>query len=241
MLWIANTWRRAAVVIVCVTGVAACASRSPATAIPAPEPAPVTVAPAPASTPPARAWSRADQIAELLALAEAALGQDRLLTPEDDAAFTYYRDVLRLDSANPAAHAGMRRITARYFQLAESQWRAGNIDEAERMLARAQQVAATPGQVARLKAGWPVPRRPDNSFPLDTTALTARGAARLARLGELARRAETADSRLLIVARNDAEGRWIYQQMRDVVPGYRLRGNIEIGARPRVVLIDLDP
>ncbi|MFC6981009.1 hypothetical protein [Microbulbifer taiwanensis] len=55
-----------------------------------------------------------------------------------------------------------------------------------------------------------------------------RGAAQRIRRGEL---------RVIIVARNDAEGRWIYQQLREAVPGYRVRGDIKLGSPPRLLLI----
>ena len=45
-------------------------------------------------------------------------------------------------------------------------------------------------------------------------------------------------SRFVIVARNDAEGRWIYKSMQQAIEGYRLRGNIKMGKRPKVTLID---
>lgn len=225
-------------------GVAACTATPP----PA-KPIPAVVAEPPVEpdpVPPEPAWSEAAYLAELLEQAEVALKQDRLLVPEAGSAFALYREVLRSDPRNPIAHAGMQRITERYFELAEANWRVGNVSEAELMLRRAQDVAATPAQVARLKASWPAPPKrvepklPSNSFGLSTEALSERGPAIQSRLREVAERAQTADSRLLIVARNDAEGRWIYQQMREAVTGYRLRGNIQIGAQPRVVLIDLE-
>jgi hypothetical protein len=41
----------------------------------------------------------------------------------------------------------------------------------------------------------------------------------------------------MIIARTDVEGRWIYQKMRDAVPGYRVRGDIKLGNPPRVQLV----
>ncbi len=105
------------------------------------------------------------------------------------------------------------------------------------MLRGALQVAATPAQVQAVRDKYR--DQLDKVFALASADLGARNAAIREELAAIARRAREADSRLLIVARNDAEGRWMYQQMREAVDGYRLRGNIEIAPRPRVVLIDL--
>lgn len=57
-------------------------------------------------------------------------------------------------------------------------------------------------------------------------------------LAQLAALAKTWDSRMTIYARNDAEGRWIYQQMREAITDYRLRASLEIGSEPRIVFLD---
>lgn len=57
-------------------------------------------------------------------------------------------------------------------------------------------------------------------------------------LAQLAALAKSWDSRMTIIARNDAEGRWIYQQMREAISDYRLRASLEIGRQPRIVFLD---
>lgn len=74
---------------------------------------------------------------------------------------------------------------------------------------------------------------------LDRRDLAAKNLDIKSMLGNIAQHAKEQQSRLLIVARNDAEGRWIYQQMREAVKGFRLRGNIEYDAKPSVVLLDV--
>jgi hypothetical protein len=74
---------------------------------------------------------------------------------------------------------------------------------------------------------------------LSSDLLAARGDAIKSQLAAVAEEARQADSRLLIVARSDSEGRWMYRQMRESVVGYRLRGNIEIASQPKIVLIDM--
>lgn len=60
------------------------------------------------------------QIPRLLVKAESALAADRLMTPESDAAFTYYSAVLLLDSSNRKARSGLKKIIRRYQVLARN-------------------------------------------------------------------------------------------------------------------------
>jgi len=55
---------------------------------------------------------------DLIALAEAALSEDRLLIPENNNAYSYYRQVLALEPGNADALSGLDRIVGRYIALA---------------------------------------------------------------------------------------------------------------------------
>ncbi len=177
-------------------------------------------------------------IADLLFKAQQALKQDRLKRPTDDNAYFWLQQVLALDELNPEAHSGMRAITQRYFELAEQAFKQGRRNYAELLLSRAMSVSATPNQVDQIRQKYPEDVAA-NIYPLSTSALVEKGETITKQLADIAALAVQKESRLLIVARNDAEGRWIYKQMRASVDGYRLRGNIEIGANARIVLIDL--
>lgn len=214
-----------------------------------PEPETAALAPAPAAAAKApevdivaeqqrRLRERQRQIDELLGLAEQALDEDRLMLPADDNAFMWYKQVMELDELNPPAHWGMRQITQRYLELAEQAFAAAQPSRAEYLLNSALQVAATPQQVQLIRDKYRDQLK-DKVFALPEADLQHRNPAIQQRLAEIANQAKDQSSRLLIVARNDAEGRWIYQQMRNAVDGYRLRGNIEVGQHPRIVLIDL--
>lgn len=182
--------------------------------------------------------NRTRQVRYLLASAELALQRDRLMVPKSDNAFDWYQQVLAIDEANTDAHQGMQRITARYMALARESFERGLVEQGERMLWGAAQVSATPGQLQLLRDEYRG-RLASRPPALELKALTARGEKIQRTLAQLAIRARDKNLRLLIVARNDAEGRWIYRTMREAVAGYRLRGNIEIGTVPRVELIDL--
>jgi hypothetical protein len=176
---------------------------------------------------------------ELLYRAEVALSKDRLKVPKADNAFDWYLKVLTRNPLHQEARQGLDRISARYLKLAEQAMLAGEQGRAEVFIQRALSVTATPDQVKKLREGYRAPQFGDNEHLLDAVNLSKRNTNVQECLIELANLAQQANSRLLIVARNDSEGRWIYSQMRAGVSGYRLRGNIEIGRVPRVVLIDL--
>ncbi len=182
--------------------------------------------------------ARRHRLRVLLANAEMALAADRLMIPSSDNAYDWYKQVLALDELNPEAHWGMKQITARYLQLAEQAFVSGRVEEAERMLQGAENISATPQQIATLRERYRQ-QHSDNEVFLAGKALASRGEEIQQQLKTLAEQARQSQSRLLIVARNDGEGRWIYQQMRNSVDGYRLRGNIEVGRVPRIVFIDL--
>lgn len=185
----------------------------------------------------ARQEAQRHQLRVLLANAERALAADRLMIPVNDNAYNWYRQVLALDERNPEAHWGMKQIAARYLQLAEQAFVSGRREEAERMLQGAEKISATPQQIASLRERYRQ-HNFDNEVYLPLEALTTRGKKIQQQLKVLAKQAKESQSRLLIVARSDSEGRWIYQQMRNSVNGYRLRGNIEVGRIARVVFID---
>jgi hypothetical protein len=182
--------------------------------------------------------ARRHHLRQLLANAQQALAEDHLMYPETDNAYQWYRRVLALDERNAEAHWGMQQITARYLQLAEQAFVSMHYEKAELMLQRAQQIAATPAQAEALRQRYQ--QQPAaNAVLLSESELSSRSTKLQSELVTLAVQAQAENSRLLIVARSDSEGRWIYQQMSSAVAGYRLRGNIEIGHLPRVVLIDL--
>lgn len=181
-----------------------------------------------------------NEISALLGNAEAAFSKDRLLRPKEDNAFLWYRKVLRIDENNPRARRGMHEITERYFQLAEQLHGEGRYDRALLMLDRAERVSAKPEELTILRLRFQPPLPAKNEFRLPIGSLNARNDDLLKYLDQLTVKVLTARSRLLIVARSDEEGRWIYRQMRSFAGGYRLRGDIKIGSIPAVVLLDFD-
>ncbi|WP_020700262.1 hypothetical protein [Dasania marina] len=168
-----------------------------------------------------------------------AVAAQRLLWPKDDNAYQWFQQALALDSQHPQAHQGMRQIGQAYVALAQEAYIEGDRAKAELMLERAQQVSVSPAEAAAIKQRYPAPKAAKNEFTLSPHDLSQQNTQVKAQLTELALRAKKLSSRLLIVARSDREGRWIYKHMRESVAGYRLRGNIQLGSVPKIVLIDM--
>lgn len=72
----------------------------------------------------------------LLARADAALHDNRLLIPAGNCAHYYYRKVLALDPGNTVARAGIQRIVSRYTVMAGNAIARGNTEKADRYIDR---------------------------------------------------------------------------------------------------------
>lgn len=182
---------------------------------------------------------QAAQVYQLLLRANQAMQRDRLMKPEGDNAWFWFREVLYLQPDNIEAKAGIKRMGERYVELATEAFRSGNNSQAELLLSRAKRLGADPALIGsvkfRMQKGQPFA---PNEFALDSAALAQRESQVAQRLGEIAALVKQKNSRIVIVAGNDDDGRWIYQQLRDMMPGYTLRGDIQRGKIPHIVLLD---
>ncbi len=193
---------------------------------------------------------RAQVLKQWLERADKALEDDRLLTPESDNAFERYQAVLYLDPENERARTGLQAIVLRYLDLARSAARRGALSQAREMLERAQLVDPGNILVEEMKAElnqarerWrqrgPLAERGD-TYLLDPRRLSEKAPDLVQKLRQLAARLPETGEFVLIVARTDSEARWIYRQLQEAVPGYRVRGNIQLGSPPSIRLLPTD-
>lgn len=191
--------------------------------------------------------SRRAAVDNLLRRAEQALQADRLASPAHDNAADRYRAVLKLDPQNAQAQTGLQLVVMRYVDLGRNALAKSRIEQADYFLARARGVGGVPSNnslltdlqrhiVAAKAAKAANKAAGQQRFDLDEGMLSRKAPELEPILSDIALRVRETDESLLIVARTDAEGRWLYQQMRRAVPGYRLRGNIKIGKRPHISL-----
>ncbi len=177
------------------------------------------------------------EIPVLLSEAELALDEHRLTTPVEDSAYYRYLRVLTLDPGNPAAEAGIAAIVEQYLIWALAKAEAGYIRQARHYLASASSVddrhpgiLSVGARIDELAASI------NDRFALPTDALNRRNDDISARLGQLAQQAAAKSALVIIRARTDAEGRWIYQQMNNATE-LRVRARLELSPRPMVLLV----
>ena len=78
----------------------------------------------------------------VLAQAKEALRRDRLMLPKKNSAYTLYRHALELAPGNTEARQGLDRIVAKYLSLSSRQLNAGELNQAQEYVDRAQSVAS---------------------------------------------------------------------------------------------------
>jgi len=207
---------------------------------PAPEQAPAIAA----ITPPKSARQRT--IDTLLVEAEFALQQGRLTLPLHDNAYDRFQAVQLLDPQNKAATTGLQAILLVYVDRVQQALSANRLQAAGAELRQARQYfpVAEPLDVLAqelrkrgrdLEPAVTAPADTGDRVHLSPQALTNRTEEVKALLIKLAQRVRESDEAVVIHARNDAEGRWIYKTMRESVGEYRIRGDIRIVRQPAIV------
>jgi hypothetical protein len=145
---------------------------------------------------------------------------------------------MTLDPDNETARRGLERIVERYLELAIAASEAGRFDEATLMLDRARLVdAAHPGidpVAARVHLLSSAERR---VIALNGQQLRDRDPAVEETLRQAGVASQARGCRAHITARNDSEGRWIYQRMSEAGERSRIQAQLDIGATPRVEVL----
>lgn len=185
-------------------------------------------------------------INSILAEADYCLSQKKLLNPIADNAHDRYRSVLLMDPNNERAKLGLQTISLHLVDQARTAARRGNMSEAQTLIKYARGVDNNPvvqdaaetlrkqiGAVPVAKSYTPA----EGELVVDTKLLQAKDPQLTKQLVGIAQKAKQTDQFVLITARTDADGRYIYQLLRNAVPGYLVRGDIKIGAPARVKLV----
>nr|WP_255771974.1 N-acetylglucosaminyltransferase [Microbulbifer guangxiensis] len=190
---------------------------------------------------------RQRNIAYFLRRAEEAQQEGFLTQPAGASAYDYYLRVRQLDPGNTQAATGIQTIIIEFVERARDALRRRSFAEVNSFLNRADELAPGNPLVAevrtqlareRSRASADLPRGEVIALPGDS--LASRGDAVTALLRETALRIRGENLRVIIVARTDEEGRWVYQQLREAVMGYRVRGDIKLGSPPRLILMSAE-
>ena len=202
------------------------------------QPEPPTVEPAPPPDIARPDPGESEAFLDLLDTAERALADDRLLTPEDDSAYHYYRQASAMAPNHPAGRLGFERIVERYLQLTQVAMERQQWVRARSMLARAEYVDAShPGIISMRQQLDLLANAERLVLRLDRTALRERTSAVASELVEFGQHARSDNARVSIRVPSDADGRWVYQQLSRSPGERRIRGEIEIGLPPQVTVL----
>lgn len=197
-------------------------------------------------------FERRSVVQRLLEQADAAFERGRYTLPAEDNAFDKYQAVLLLDPGNKAAQAGLDAVLLAYVDHVRSVMAAGQLTRAQELVTRAGAYFAAAPLLQELNAEIKQARSALNAktheaAQADTVDgekvllpehdLSQRSDSIKEMLTALAQRVRESGESVMILARSDREGRWIYKQMQESVAGYRIRGDIRINRVPAVVLM----
>lgn len=185
----------------------------------------------------------------LLSQAERRFSEGKLLNPDDDNAYLYYQATLMMNEGSETARSGLQAILLHELNVARDLFASNRVSAGERHVQLLEELFPNDGLIVQLKQDIVAARKARQVKPkpqpkvapaedvalivLDEKALKQETAELLSLLRNTAQSLVKTRESVLIYARNDGQGRWIYQKMREAVPGYRIRGDIRIG-RPAI-------
>lgn len=179
----------------------------------------------------------------------AALNAGNLTKPMHSNAYDYFSAIKTLDPNNVLAKHGLERVADKYQELIFRALQSGDGEHAGKLLQRALWLfPAHPALLnakSRLKealkptANFDITRVHDEQlsrFDLPSAELRRKTANIKGMLVAVSQRLLKTGEFVIIHARNDAEGRWIYKELKQGAKGYRVRGDILIDKVPRLEL-----
>lgn len=217
------------------------------------QPSQDTVSVAPRSEqpePPTPRISKQSMVDQLLAQGELALKIGRLSKPLEDNALDRFKAVLMMQPGNRRAEEGLRIVNLTYTEMVREALAKGRLRQAREAMSALEtyfpgspinelvrsELQRAEAVVAKTKQSVPL-NEGEEWISLPAAEVAQRTADVEGRLVEIARRISESDQSILIYARNDAEGRWIYKTMSDAVDGFRIRGDIRLNHEPAVKLM----
>ncbi len=238
-----------AAVIAAVIGLSGCKQNVREPINPQPEQAaPISASPAaPVTIPLKKRMENA-----LLRQAQHAFSLGHFTTPAHSNAYDKFQSVLLINPHSDQARAGLQAILLKYAQLTRLAISEGRFASAKNYL-RAAEIyypanALLMDLKQKIRESEAVYRQADEEsaggqlqdyeeVALSVSDLNRKSESLLQMLVNLAQRIEETEEGVLIFARSDREGRWIYKQMKDAVPHYRVRGDIRISKSPKIRIL----
>lgn len=188
----------------------------------------------------------------LLRQAQKAFRSAQYTSPSHNNAYDKFKSVLLINPKNSQARAGLQAILLKYAQLVRTSLKDGRIRSADQYLKLAESYYPANGLLKELRDNVRAKKNTltvhNDSFSekeqrnyeelrLSIADLNAKSEAIISLLADLASRLKDTDESVLIYARSDREGRWIYRQLKEAAQGYRVRGDIRVSRSPKVRIL----
>jgi hypothetical protein len=179
------------------------------------------------------------QVTLLLAKANEATERGRFVAPQFDNANSYYRQLLVLSPANDQVLAGIQNLADILSLKAKQSLEVDRVQDYRVYTSWIEQIVPGSLLLAELKGLDPAQQDGGNSWAISSSDLAARNSNAKKKIKQAALTVKAYASRVKIIAPTDADGRWIYQQMRVFADDYLFRSSLIIGDKPAIVALDL--
>lgn len=173
----------------------------------------------------------------MLDAAEAAEREDHLIYPSSGSAMSIYHDVLFHDPDNEHALAGLTRLAEQFLVEAQVALDRDQLLKADSMVSKARMIYPDYPPVETMAHQIALVESAERTREtLDWRLVAERSSALQPKLERLGRIAKDGDCRVTINVSNDAEGRWVFQQM-NAANGERLRASVKIASPAAVDIL----
>ncbi len=166
----------------------------------------------------------------LLDQADQALARGDLTFPDDRSAYSAYQAILAIEPEQADAIRGLEHIVEQYIVLALQALERDQLATARSMLARASLVMPEHPSIEPTTMQIRLVEQAERaSLKMSQHQLSNPTATGLTQqLATLSKTPKLAQCRFIISAKNDAQGRWIYQQLANGAKSSRIRADIKI-------------
>ena len=179
------------------------------------------------------------QLTLLLDKADKAIERGRFIAPQFDNANGYYRQLLVLEPGNQQALAGIENLTDILSLKAKQSLELDRVRDYRVYITWIEQIVPSSPLLAELKTLDPDRQISRGSWTIRVSDLKARNRNAKKKIKQAALTAKAYQSRVKIIAPTDADGRWIYQQMRGFADEYLFRSSLIIGDTAKIVALDV--
>ena len=160
--------------------------------------------------------------------AEEAIKRDHLTYPEQDSAYSFYQKILALDPLQEDAQWGLEHIVEHYVALSVRALERRQFASAKSMLARARIILPNHPSIEPSAEQIRLILSADRQImKLSQPDLAAESEALTTALADFATDGDR-ECRFTISAKNDGQGRWIYQMLSKGLDGTRLRAQLSV-------------